>query len=367
MNNYKFYTPPVIASHLIKLLPKRNYKNIIDICCGSWNLLEAAKNEFGTAEYVGVDIDKKAKVNCFNDAVFICEDGRKFALKEEKKYDLILSNPPFGYLKDDQRIFNRLHIGNIEVLNNKRYENEMIQANLLLAKEGGVLLFILPATFFEGDSYLTIRKELCKKYTVHSIIKLPIETFGSKKINTLALILINSGKQRKETQLKKIICNDGVWKIIHLKNISLQCMIQGNWMSSPRKTSYLNNVKIFRGNISSEQMSMNGVKVFHSSSVFIDNKWQPSIRFCDDEKIIKNAKKVEIGDIIINRIGRYAGYWCISQDEAFVSDNLIVIKALNRQEIYNALLKKTTDGMLNVETRGVATKYITLRDILELL
>ena len=220
MGNYKFYTPPMLAECLMKLLPKRTYCNIIDICCGSWNLLDAARKQFGPAHYVGVDIDEKAGANCFANANFLCEDGRKFAIKEKKKYDLILSNPPFGYLKENERLFKGMEIENIKGLINKRYENEMMQANLLLADKEGVLLFILPATFFEGESYLTIRSELCKSYTVHSIVKLPIETFGSSKISTYALIMSNSGKQKQRAQLVGVICKDGVWTVDDKKYIS---------------------------------------------------------------------------------------------------------------------------------------------------
>lgn len=81
---YKFYTPPMLAECLISLLPRREYSNIIDICCGSWNLLEAASKQFATASYVGVDIDSDANKNCFRGAKFFCKDGRRFALEEKK-------------------------------------------------------------------------------------------------------------------------------------------------------------------------------------------------------------------------------------------------------------------------------------------
>ena len=207
MGNYKFYTPLALAQCLMQLLPKREYKNVIDICCGSWNLLEAARKQFGSACYVGVDIDAKAEANCFHGAYFSCGDGRAFALKAKKKYDLVLSNPPFGFLKDGERVFKPGTTGKefIKALISKRYENEMMQANLLLVEKGGVLLFILPTTFFEGETYQNIRKELCQKYTVDSIIKLPPETFGNSRINTCALIIVNEGCQTRNVKQKEAV------------------------------------------------------------------------------------------------------------------------------------------------------------------
>ncbi len=367
MGNYKFYTPPMLAECLMKLLPKRAYYNIIDICCGSWNLLDAARKQFGPAHYVGVDIDEKAKDNCFTGASFLCEDGRKFAIKEKKKYDLVLSNPPFGYLKENERLFKAAETENIKGLLNKRYENEMIQANLLLADKEGVLLFILPATFFEGESYLTIRSELCKSYTVHSIVKLPIETFGSSKISTYALIMSNSGQQKQRARLAEVICKGDIWTAGDKKYISVERMQEGMWIKEHKSHTTQKNVKAFRGNISSAQMGAVGTRVFHSSSIVIDGVWQPSVRYCNDKKKVQKAKAVEPGDIIVNRVGRFANYWCISKEDAIISDCLIVIKSSGRPDIYENLLKNSTNGRLNISTKGVTTKYITMGDILELL
>ncbi len=366
MGNYKFYTPPMLAECLMRLLPKRDYHNIIDICCGSWNLLEAARKRFGAAHYVGVDVDEEAGGNCFAGATFLCEDGRKFATKEKKKYDLVLSNPPFGHLKDEERVFKDTKIGSVKELNSKRYENEMMQANLLLSDSNGVLLFILPATFFEGESYLSIRKGLCKHYTINSIVKLPIETFGSSKINTYAIIMSNSGQQDQRASLKEIICDNDVWKVKHKHYISIERLLEGAWISKPQEHIAQKKVELFRGNISSAQMSATGRKVLHNSSIVENGEWRPSVRYCDDNEKLQKAKVVKPGDVIVNRVGRFANYWCISKDEAIVSDCLIVIRA-SEIDVYDSLLKNSTNGRLNISPKGVTTKYITLRDILELL
>lgn len=356
----------MLAECLIGLLPKRNYQNIIDICCGSWNLLEAARKRFGTAHYVGVDVDAEAGANCFEGATFLCEDGREFAINEKKKYDLVLSNPPFGYLKEEERLFKDATAGNIKELNNKRYENEMMQANLLLSDASGMLLFILPATFFEGDSYLSIRKSLCKSYAVNSIVKLPIETFGKSKISTYALIMSNSGKQNQSASLKEVTCCNGGWKVKHKEFVSKERLQEGAWICKLPKRKIPRKVEAFRGNISSAQMSETGKKVLHCSSIVTNGEWNPSIRYCNDREKIEKAKVVKPGDVIVNRVGRFANYWCISKEEAMVSDCLIVIKTSEKNNLYEELLRNSTNGKLNILTKGVTTKYITLKDILEL-
>lgn len=367
MGNYKFYTPPMLAKCLMGLLPQREYRNVIDICCGSWNLLEAAKACFGATHYVGVDVDEAAGDNCFEEATFFCVDGREFAINETDKYDLILSNPPFGYLKEEERLLKNAKIGKIKELNNKRYENEMMQANLLLVDKEGVLLFILPATFFEGESYLAIRKCLCESYTIKSIVKLPIETFGSSKIRTYALVMVNSGRQKQRASLKEIICDNNKWIVKDKRSISIEDLCGGEWIGVSSKGLSQKKTEIFRGNISSAEMSGTGRKVLHSSSIIIDGKWYPSIRYCDNQEKLKKAKVVKPGDIIINRIGRFANYWCVSKDEAFVSDCLIIIRQSKETDIYDCLFRNSIDGKLNIEIKGVTTKYVTQKDILKLL
>ena len=373
MRNYSFYTPPMLAEYLLELIPIKQYNNIIDICCGSWNLLTAAKKHYPNAHYVGVDVDAEAGEGCFKGADFFCMDGRKFAIEEKKKYDMVLSNPPFGYLKEEERILENSDRAEEYSwgLKNKRYENEMVQANLLLVKKGGVLLFILPSTFIEGDTYLSIRKELCNRYTVDFVIKLPVETFGAKKIKTYALILTNCGEQNKSAQYLEVYCNHNSWGSRKNRNIDMELLKEGKWTdfidNRTNKKVLKDEIDYFRGNISSAQMSKTGKKVFHCSSKVHDGKWEPSVRYCDDKEKIKNAKLVFPGDIIINRVGRCAKYWCVSKEKAMVSDCLIVVRKAQNINIYEKMMMNSTDGSLNISTKGVATKYITMSDVLELL
>ena len=44
MGNYIFYTPRDLAELLLQFVPRqKQIHSITDICCGSWNLLSAAK------------------------------------------------------------------------------------------------------------------------------------------------------------------------------------------------------------------------------------------------------------------------------------------------------------------------------------
>ena len=94
----KFYTPLDIANLLIGQLKVEYPKSAVDICCGSHNLLSSAKQRWPNTKYVGVDIIE----HYANGVECIKSDGRKFALEHPNKFQLVLANPPFGYVNKKQ-------------------------------------------------------------------------------------------------------------------------------------------------------------------------------------------------------------------------------------------------------------------------
>lgn len=372
MDKYKYYTPKELARSLIQLLPNHNYARVIDICCGSWNLLHAAKEFYPNAELTGVDIDKCAREFTLEDSRFFNVDGRLFALQEYENrstYDLILSNPPFGYLKDEERVFTH---GCTEIyyagLLNKRYENEMTQANFLLSHNNSVHLFILPSTFVEGTSNIKARRDISKKYSILSLILLPKETFGSSKINTYAIIMNKGANQNTTTNIFEANNYSEKWSINKVCEVPYAEVINGNWSSN-----CINNLEdndyfdIYRGNIGSGDFSDNGIEVLHCSNKIEKAIWKPSVRYYNENKLGKVCKKAKEGDVLINRIGVKAGYWSINKyNNIAISDCIIVISPKNSDTI-KLIERFSTDGRLNVSLRGVATKFINMCDVQQLL
>lgn len=61
MKKYDYYTPVELARCILKLLPNMEVRTMVDICCGSWNLLSAAKELYVNAYAVGVDVEGESK------------------------------------------------------------------------------------------------------------------------------------------------------------------------------------------------------------------------------------------------------------------------------------------------------------------
>lgn len=370
MNNYVFYTPQPLAELLFTLLEKKTYKNVIDICCGSWNLISAAKNILKCRRIVGIDISLDVDALKPQSAVFYNEDGRIFAIKEYKnlKYDLVISNPPYGRIDNDNRIMKEyckknkiLNTQDLRILT-KRYETEMIIANMLLLADKGEMLLILPQTVLSGDSFQKMREYVCKELWLKAIIELPNGTFKNSEISTVALLF------KKTTNIgctyKYLAKYDGAWGIEKIGTIEANFIRKGLWVKQiynyDRKTVYL-----FRGVIRSSQLCHDGqYRVIHNSSSMINNTWQPSIRFSN---LYYPDKIVSKGDVIINRVGRFVGYWTISEyDGVGVSDCIIVLPKPS-VNVIRQLMENTKKGRLDLMSRGVATKYITQKDVLFLL
>ncbi len=371
MKNYRYYTPMDLAELLIKRLPPNSYESVIDICCGSWNLLKAALQVYPALSCVGVDVNSEIEADKPEHARFYCEDGREFAMRATQYYDLIVSNPPFGALRVKDRKFckkdpNVLLAGR----NNHRYESEMTQANFLLAKEGTVLLFIWPSTFVEGNSYYQARVDIAKEYTINWIAKLPEDTFGSSsRISTYAVAMTKENSKEKETFYWEISRDETGWKEVRKDRILHENVKNGDWNPREKKTG-TTSATVLRGNIFSRQLTNDGKDgdrmVLHCTGKCETDSWRPAVRYVKRNFSCQSRRQVKKGDIIICRIGKAAGYWCRNPyEEALISDCILAIPY--KTEVAEKLNQFSKSGKLDVPIRGVSTRYITAEDIKRLL
>lgn len=359
---YLFYTPMNLADFLIKRIEQSDCKHVIDICCGSWNLLRAAKHKYPLADVVGVDVDEEAQKHQLTNSQFYHMDGRAYALKcleDNIKYDLVLSNPPFGHINENERILYNLNNENIMLeLLNKRYETEMILANLLLVRPGGSILFILPSSFIEGVRCNKIRKYIGETYKVRALFSLPNETFGKREIRTWAIWLDAVAPDNSDVDIYYIKTVDQADAISASRKVGRQNIRTGNWLGREmlKEGEALN---IYRGNLHSKEFTNTGNLVLHCAAVGKDGIWKPSIRHTNQV----DKRRAQVGDIIINRVGRSAGYWCINDEpNIMVSDCIIVIHNCEEQVI-KMLEQKSINNRLHIPIYGTTTQYITVRDI----
>lgn len=347
MDYSKFYTPPKIANSLIKELSIPEPDKIVDICCGSCNLLIAANNRWNKAKLYGVDVSEHSSVE---NIVYEKNDGRQFAIDHPNEFSLVLANPPFDYVENKKQ-FPDLFIDEFKEASTSRLEIEMLIANLKLLQPNGVLLIILPSSFVEAKSHIKVRKIIANNYYIESIIKLDETTFGASKINSYALIIHNESQNNRNAQMGKSV-KDCIYYTAHIDSNDLK---EGKWtLDSISNNTVSLNIK--RGNISSSFFITRGQAILHTAKYRTD--WKPSKRYIS--KKITPTVFAESGDIIVSRIGKSAGQWCVYEGEKIaISDCLYRIKDPDLS-VFNKIDGKCFDR----ELKGVATRYITIADFI---
>ena len=350
MDYTKFYTPPEIANVLIRQLNISKPISAIDICCGSFNLLHAAKKRWKDVNLIGVDIVE----HFAEDVKCTKKDGREYAIKNKGKYPLVLANPPLVFLKNKKE-FPQLYSEIPFKYETSRLEIEMLFANLMLLENNGTLVIILPSTIINSKGNKKIREYLANKYHVQQIIKLPEDTFGTSRISAYVIYIKKECPYKKKTIFSKLHFNGKNYEFLERVFISSSAVKDGIWDLSFPCNNSVREFDFKRGTISSNLFIDSGIPVLHTNRCF--ENWRPSLRYIEN---IKGAPiYADNGDIIVSRVGKSAGKWCVHMGErVLISDCLYRIKDPEKE-----ILNKINGNEYNMPLRGVAARYITMQDV----
>ncbi|WP_370521053.1 TaqI-like C-terminal specificity domain-containing protein [Cetobacterium sp. 2A] len=196
--NYKIYTPYEFAINMIKFSLEKYFKGnitkenlesvrILDLSCGTGNLLLVALEEllkyskeiYGEYRYnskwiKGYDIDKIALETCrsygkeilkkygIDSDIDILEQDSLY-LETEKRYDIVLGNPPYLGEKNNKELFHEIKKSNF---GKKYYESKMdyfyffIEKGMDLLKQEGILSYLTTNYWLKADSATKLRDKL---------------------------------------------------------------------------------------------------------------------------------------------------------------------------------------------------------------
>lgn len=348
VNYSKYYTPLAVAKQLVSLISFPDHSKVIDICCGSCNLLSAAYNINNTLQCLGVDIHPSAPSSYCT----VQSDGRHYATEHIGEYDFALANPPFGKSEDSEYSTTLKEKSTIGVVSS-RIEIQMLVANLLLLKKGGTLLIILPSTVVDGSVCINIRKKLAANYYLRAIVDMPINAFHPSRIKCSALVIEN--KINACCQPTTLYSMNSDFQISKECTLSSDLVISGQWTS--HKYTSCNEFTIVQGKISSNEFTESGIEVLHTSK--IAEHWVPSTRYTSSICAEKKSLRVISGDLIISRIGVSAGSVYEYTGEAkLVSDCLLIVK-----EPSETVKKRILAMDLTKIVKGLSTPHITASSI----
>lgn len=184
-NSYKnkegiYYTPIEIIDDMLDGVSIQRDTKFLDPCCGSGNfIIQAIKNGMLPENVFGFDFDANAveitKRRIFEETGFDASENitkvnfleDAFKLQNERKYDLIFTNPPWGKKiakKEKERYAMTYGAGTSIDTTSLFYF-----ASYRLLKEGGILGFLVQNALFNIGTFQDIRKHILRNDLIRLI------------------------------------------------------------------------------------------------------------------------------------------------------------------------------------------------------
>ena len=354
-----FFTPVSIISkimYVIKLY-KIIVQTILEPSCGSCEIIHTINKYFNNINIHGIEKNdtiyesiRNIEFCRRNNNTITLEQNDFLQTDTNKKYDLIIGNPPFFVLKKDDvdKKYFSLFEGrpNIFIL--------FIIHSLSLLNDNGVIAFVLPSSFMNCLYYNKLRREIYNKYKILDIISCTEDKFLETQQETVVVVFqkISSIIDEKENNdtftfiKKEYVIFNTVEKITQIKKLTENTKTLDNigfsvgvgnvvWdQNKDRLTANANKTRIiYSGDIKNGQLIMKENK---------PNKSGIKHNYIDIENT--NIKTYDKPILISSRgygVGTYSFDYCIVDlGENYVLENhIIAIKPkndMNREEILTA-------------------------------
>ncbi|WP_047416506.1 class I SAM-dependent methyltransferase [Cellulophaga sp. Hel_I_12] len=176
-----FYTPEPIAAFILKWAFNGNKElDILEPSCGDGVFLkEIQKENYEYNSVTAIEFDEveaeKSEAIGLNKSSVINEDFHKYCINTERKFDLIIGNPPYiryQYFDKEQQqyaadIFNKASLKYSKLTN--AWVSFVVGSSLLL-KEEGKIGFVLPAEILQVSYAQPLREFLAHFYNKINIV-----------------------------------------------------------------------------------------------------------------------------------------------------------------------------------------------------
>ena len=194
----EFYTPRPIVRLMVKIIQPEIGETVFDPFCGSCGfLIESYKRMKESKELTVEDYERLQKatfygqekkslpyligvMNCILHGLSTPNIVRKNTLEEDirnipeqRRFDVILTNPPFGG-KESRQIQQNFPV--------KSQATELLALQYVMKKlrKGGRCGIVVPeGILFRGDAFKIVKRELLQNYNLHTIISLPAGVFAN--------------------------------------------------------------------------------------------------------------------------------------------------------------------------------------------
>lgn len=203
----EFYTPIEITEMMTSLIIDKKNADIYDPVCGSGNFLISAAeildaNIFGeekNLEYYNICKTKMLLKEIDSKNILYKKDKHIEEESVKRKYDYIVSNPPFSEKNWKEDIGNKQLFIKYGLKESAVGDYAYVLKMLETLKEDGTMAVILPHGVLFRENEKNVRKSLIEKNYIKAIIGLPENLFFNTRMSVVILIL--SKKQDEDTVL----------------------------------------------------------------------------------------------------------------------------------------------------------------------
>ena len=359
-----YFTPPKTIHKNIQYLEPymSNIKEVLEPSCGSCEYISALSKKYKDVNITGFELNK----TIFESIQHIGNDTIKLlnldylTHDDNKKYDLIIGNPPFFVMKKKEvdELYYDYFEGrpNIFIL--------FIIRSLKLLNENGILSFILPKNFLNCLYYDKTRKYINDNFTILNILDCN-EVYIDTQQETVIIIIQNKIPVDKSKYVFKIGSftifglPDNITKIKSLYNNS-KTLCQMGFSVSVGNVVW-NQCKTELTNDESKTL------LIYSSDIK-NNKLEIQQYKNNDKKNYINKKGFKNPLLVINRgygVGKYIFNHCLINEtdeiEYLIENHLICIKYKNSNSISKdeliELYKKIIKSFENDKTKEFINIY----------
>lgn len=188
-NNGIYFTPPSCVNNNIKLLEPyiKKTTTILEPSCGSCEYITALHKLYPQITITGIEYNETIyqSILQFNNKKINILNIDFLKYETDKKYDLIIGNPPYFLLKvkDVDKSYRTYFEGrpNVFIL--------FIIKSIKLLNENGILSFILPKNFLNCLCYDKTRKYIEKHFQILNIVECNNDKYIETQQDTILLII----------------------------------------------------------------------------------------------------------------------------------------------------------------------------------
>lgn len=365
-------TPNILGKFIAEIASEKECKNVIDICCGTGNLLYYLQNQI--EDLTGVEIDENvgALTNYILDDVNVIT-ADSFQYPFSKKYDLVVGNLPWGM---------PIHYQGKTL----KSEEAFIRKAFELVSENGEIIFLVPASILNSALYKSFREEYYMYLNL--VIELPNNILPYSGLKTA--IVRFSQQKNKTISFGKIesLQNPKSYKDYFIKDIS-HTNIKDRWdvdfYINQDKAIYKELDRFTTKTLKEIAEIVKGVYLkpdehpsknnyFYLTPVHIKEgklNIQNTTKFIDKSSLSDSQNRfiLKAGDIVMSTIFNDLKMYVYKENDppAIASNNMVIIRSNNDDYIVSYL--QTEDGKRIFSeqakdlTMGSVIPHINIKDI----